>query len=359
MTNFERLLECSAPRVPVRYYTERKGSSSSSSSASGAKVGDEEVRRPCIVLDDIWSALEEWSSFGREVRISVDGFDEMVKYHLVPYLSAIQIFTIKPFSDDDPRSSAIGTDGTVTGSAETDSSSKPIVNAGSAEPDSSSKAIVNDGSAEPDSSSKPIVNAGSAEPDSSSKSIVNAGAAEPESSSKPIENADHMGYLYYQFNETEKPYDRFPLTLKFTDDLAEKHPGLSTLKSSDLSPYSWIAIAWYPIYSIPSVPNKKGMAAAFLTYHSLKPMFPETTDKDVKGKEEGVLGEREVELPAFAAVTYRAVGDVWIMPGTPDKLTIEMYEQAASSWLRTVSFFHNDFNFFMSQKFFRGKPKNK
>ncbi|XP_010421137.1 PREDICTED: uncharacterized protein LOC104706639, partial [Camelina sativa] len=280
------------PNIVIGSVLQTKGSSSS----SGAKAEDEEVRRPCIVLQDIWSAVDKWSSFGRKVSLSVEGIDEKVNHHFVPSLSAIQIFTLKPFTDDDPRSSATGVDdGTVTGSAEPDSSGKRDV------------------------------------------------------------NADHLGYLYFQYNETDKPFLREPLTSMITDRLAKQHPGLTTLKSSDLSPYSWISIAWYPIYPIPPVDNKD-MSTVFLTYHSLKPNFPETNGKDVKGKENGVSGETKVELPPFAAVTYKVFGNVWIMPGTSDNQKIEMCEKAASSWLKLIGFFHNDFNFFMSRKFC-GVPK--
>ncbi|XP_010493460.1 PREDICTED: uncharacterized protein LOC104770700 [Camelina sativa] len=266
-----------------------------SSSSSGATAEDEEVRRPHIVLQDIWSTVDKWSSFGRKVSLSVEGFDEKVNHHFVPSLSAIQIFTLKPFTDDDPRSSATGIDdGTESGSAEPDSSDKRIV------------------------------------------------------------NADHLGYLYFQYNETDKPFKRQPLT-PMINELATKHPGLTTLSSSELSPYSWISIAWYPIYPIPPNDNED-MSTAFLTYHSLMPNFPETNGKDVKGEEKGASGATKVELPPFAAVTYKAFGNVWIMPGTSDKQKIEMLEKSASSWLKSLGFFHNDFNFFMSRKFC-GVPK--
>lgn len=51
--------------------------------------------------------------------------------------------------------------------------------------------------------------------------------------------------------------------------LASHFPGLKTLNSCDLSPSSWISVAWYPIYRIPMGPTLQNLDACFLTYHSL------------------------------------------------------------------------------------------
>jgi hypothetical protein len=63
-------------------------------------IEEEEVRKPRIVLNDIWSACKNWSTVGIEVPLSLENFDSDVKQYYNPSLSAIQIFTIKPFSDD-------------------------------------------------------------------------------------------------------------------------------------------------------------------------------------------------------------------------------------------------------------------
>ncbi|XP_012458252.2 uncharacterized protein LOC105779047, partial [Gossypium raimondii] len=52
-------------------------------------------------------------------------------------------------------------------------------------------------------------------------------------------------------------------------DLSCKYPGLNTLRSCDLLPISWMSIAWYPIYRIPTGSTLKDLDACFLTYHSL------------------------------------------------------------------------------------------
>lgn len=47
-------------------------------------------------------------------------------------------------------------------------------------------------------------------------------------------------------------------------------PGLNTLRSCDVHPASWFAVAWYPIATIPSLgKGVRDLNASFLTFHSL------------------------------------------------------------------------------------------
>ncbi|XP_056850951.1 uncharacterized protein LOC108825256 [Raphanus sativus] len=167
------------------------------------------------------------------------------------------------------------------------------------------------------------------------------------SGSSSVGTDDISGYLYFQYNELEKPHERHPLTAKI-ELLAEQHSGLHSLTSSDLSPDSWLSIAWYPIYQIPSVKSmKKELSAAFLTYHKLKPDFPETfVEDDKKLKGHGKSSKEEVVLPPSGAVTYKAGGDVWNMPGTSDHDDRDRHEKAASSWVEKLGFTHSDYMFF-------------
>ncbi|KAJ4872348.1 hypothetical protein Rs2_45975 [Raphanus sativus] len=267
-SNYQSFLARTSPLVPVRYHAQPSGASSSSTVASGAEA--KEVIRPHIVLRDIWSAYEELSCFGTEVPLSLEGIDEEVTSYYAPTLSAMQIFTIKPFADgcgSSSGSSSVGTD-------------------------------------------------------------------------------DGLGYLYFQYNELEKPHERHPLTAKI-ELLAEQHSGLHSLTSSDLSPDSWLSIAWYPIYQIPSVKcMKKELSAAFLTYHKLKPDFPETFVEDDKKLKEHGKSSKEVVLPPSGAMTYKASGNVWNMPRTSDHDDRDRHEKAASSWVEKLGFTHSDYKFF-------------
>lgn len=55
----------------------------------------------------------------------------------------------------------------------------------------------------------------------------------------------------------------------------------------DLHPYSWFAVAWYPLYRIPDAP----LTARFLTFHSLAPLW-----------EAAWMAERQINAPVAAAV---------------------------------------------------------
>lgn len=46
---------------------------------------------------------------------------------------------------------------------------------------------------------------------------------------------------------------------------------LKSTKIANLHPYSWFAVAWYPLYRIPEAP----LSARFLTFHSLAPLWEE------------------------------------------------------------------------------------
>lgn len=64
----------------------------------------------------------------------------------------------------------------------------------------------------------------------------------------------------------------FPIVLQIADlsrDFKACENPLRTLRSVDLLPGSWLSVAWYPIYRIPTGPTLRDLAACFLTFHSL------------------------------------------------------------------------------------------
>ncbi|KAL5647217.1 hypothetical protein ACJX0J_041572, partial [Zea mays] len=72
----------------------------------------------------------------------------------------------------------------------------------------------------------------------------------------------------FQYMEHDAPYGRQPL-VDMISVFACKFPDLNTYKSCDLLPSSWIFVAWYPIYRIPTGPTLQDLDACFLTFHSL------------------------------------------------------------------------------------------
>ncbi|XP_065627829.1 uncharacterized protein LOC112009347 [Quercus suber] len=163
----------------------------------------------CFSLSDVWEFYVEKSFYGASVPILLNNGESVVQYY-APSLSAIQIYTTKPC-------------------------------------ESISVSVSNNNSSTRTSQHTTLL---------------------VDHHEGPSKIMDSLGHLYFQFNETLSPYDRLPLTTKI-NELAEAHPGLTTFNNMDLSPYSWIAVAWYPIYPIPMTRIVKELSACFLTYHPL------------------------------------------------------------------------------------------
>nr|GMD66178.1 Pyridoxine/pyridoxamine 5'-phosphate oxidase [Ipomoea batatas] len=189
---------------------------------------------------------------------------------------------------------------------------------------------------------------------------------------KPSSEAEQHGHLYFQICDTLSPYWRIPFIEKIAE-LAEVHPGLMTFKTTDLSPASWISVAWYPIYQIPTKGNHKDrLSTCFLTYHALSSSSIRgvqlAKDGDKKGKKvlEMVKGEEgnnnikkstgDVLYPyPFGLATYR-LDEIWINGNTFDdyKRIIDLYN-AAECWLKRLNVWHHhDFNFFTSKLSLQG-----
>ncbi|KAH9323275.1 hypothetical protein KI387_017914, partial [Taxus chinensis] len=57
-----------------------------------------------------------------------------------------------------------------------------------------------------------------------------------------LRDRDRLGSLYFEYFEKSKPYARVPLIDKI-NDFARGYPELMSLRSVDLSPASWMAVA--------------------------------------------------------------------------------------------------------------------
>ncbi|TKY52487.1 hypothetical protein E2542_SST24009 [Spatholobus suberectus] len=82
LSNLDHLLAAFTPSVSSQASCEprMKGRRTSESSTG-----------PNYVLEDLWEAFREWSAYGAEVPVAVDG-DEATKMYYVPSLSAIQLY---------------------------------------------------------------------------------------------------------------------------------------------------------------------------------------------------------------------------------------------------------------------------
>ena len=85
----------------------------------------------------------------------------------------------------------------------------------------------------------------------------------------------------------------------------EGHP-LMASRLVDLHPYSWVAVAWYPLYSIPEAP----LAARFLTFHSLAPAWEAASQ--AAAQQAALEGQR---LPRAQQPSYRCTLAAGLGPG--------------------------------------------
>ncbi|KAE9589699.1 hypothetical protein Lalb_Chr21g0311721 [Lupinus albus] len=297
-----------------------------------------------FTLKDLWDCYDEWSVYGAGTPLVLEGVDILSQYY-IPFLSAIQIYTNKPLQSPSPRDrrdrndevefefeSVSSCDG--SGSDQSGSPSKPV--------------SLNDGIGSGDLSR--------------SSSLSNNSCKEWDdtyfdSSSDQVLKGDILDYLNFQYIETAQPYLRVPLADKIAE-LAKGHPELMTLKNIDLSPESWMAVAWYPIYSIPCQQNE----TCFLTYHSLSSSFEDCANKYEEidlGKDlycprgwGSIIGEKLerknndcISLYPFGLATYRFQGDVWLSPSYDKEKLYDLFG-AAESWLKQINAPHHDFKFF-------------
>ncbi|GAB2285346.1 hypothetical protein Dimus_019804 [Dionaea muscipula] len=313
-SNLECFLHCTAPAVPSHFLPK-----SEMRNLNRLWHPWEREKIEYFTLSDLWNCYDEWSAYGAGVPISLSTGESLVQYY-VPYLSAIQIFT------STPPSTPIFREDTDSGDGETrDSYSESL----SDESESSDKL--------------------SSKWDCCSSED---GGFEQECH---WQVNDRLGYLYCQYFEKSTPYGRVPLMDKISE-LARRYPRLMSLRSVDLSPASWMAVAWYPIYHIPMGRTIKDLSTCFLTYHTLSSSFQdmdhEEEDDDNEGVGAGWKRRKEGEtmllpLSAFGLATYKMQGSVWISGrGGRDQEKISSLLSVADSWLKQLKVQHHDFNFF-------------
>ncbi|KAL5542941.1 hypothetical protein UlMin_010651 [Ulmus minor] len=157
-----------------------------------------------------------------------------------------------------------------------------------------------------------------------------------------------FGNLYCQNNVTTSPSARTPLCEKI-DQLAEQYPGLKEFQSIELTPYSWIAIAWYPI-KILVTKNESDLCACFVTFHNLSSILENEDDKkkspptSYNGKEltqarcsKEVKEEKgvQVSISPFAVATYKTnIEELWVNPKMSNEERIIANLNAIQTWFR-------------------------
>ncbi|KAK4741723.1 hypothetical protein SAY87_025311 [Trapa incisa] len=273
-----------------------------------------------FTLGDLWCCYDEWSAYGAGVPIILNTRETLIQYY-VPYLSAIQIFTSSPSSSDNSFREENSSGDCEMGDFSSNGSCS----------DHSENEIPwrSDGCSSDD---------GGFEVTSSSPWTLN----------------HRLGYLDFQFFDRSSPYGRVPLMGK-VNELAQKFSGLKSLRSVDLSPASWMAVAWYPIYHIPMGKTIKDLSTCFLTYHTLSSSFQ---DMDLEGDFEWTQRKRREEkegevvaLLPFGLATYKMHGSVWgSAESGKDQERLVSLLSVADSWLKQLQVQHHDFDHFTGNR---------
>ncbi|ONK55582.1 uncharacterized protein A4U43_UnF1160, partial [Asparagus officinalis] len=211
--NLDRFIESTTPVVPVQY--RRK------TSVRRWRSSDYGESCPYFDLKDLWESFKEWSAYGAGVPLILNGNDDAIVQYYVPYLSGIQLY--------------------VHPSRHSLRSRKPV--------DESDVEAYQDTSSEASGSSDSY-----------------AGQEGPFGNDR--ECRDQAIRPIFEYLARDSPYGREPLADKISA-LASKFPSLKIYRSCDLLPSSWMSVAWYPIYRIPTGHTLKDLDACFLTFHSL------------------------------------------------------------------------------------------
>ncbi|XP_062189812.1 uncharacterized protein LOC133892853 [Phragmites australis] len=306
--NLERFLSSTTPSVPVQYLPK--------TSMRDWRSGDAMNSPPYFCLGDLWDAFKEWSFYGAGVPLVLNGSDSVIQYY-VPYLSAIQLYadpsrlsarSRHPWEESDGESM----DTSSEGSSETDVDQLRLSG-------SSLEATF-------------PLEGGFQRDDSEIHSP----------STRPV----------FEYLETDPPFGREPLTDKVSI-LASKFPDLKTFRSCDLLPISWMSVAWYPIYRIPTGPTLKDLDACFLTFHYLstpsKDTDPSTPASPRFGGINLCMNEAgKLTLPVFGLASYKLRSSIWSSNRPKEQQLAASLMQVADDWLRHRQVYHPDFRFFLT-----------
>ncbi|XP_058097767.1 uncharacterized protein LOC131242857 isoform X2 [Magnolia sinica] len=311
-SNLECFLDCTTPTIPSQFLPK---SSIRDLNSLWHPLDKETIEY--FTLGDLWDRYDEWSAYGAGAPIILNSGETVVQYY-VPYLSAIQIYTSKPNLREE---SDVGEFESESGSWSDDSES------------------------------------GKRSPSINSSRGWDAGSEDSNFDQEGVWPMHHrLGFLNLEYFERSAPYGRIPLMDKI-NELAKIYPGLMSFKSVDLSPASWMAVAWYPIYHIPTGRNVRDLSACFLTYHTLSSSFQDdvaNAEKGVCSSEAEVRGGKcngeasGISLPPFGLATYKMQGNLWINPETADHERIISLMSAADSWLKQLRVQHHDYSYFCS-----------
>ncbi|XP_073302599.1 uncharacterized protein [Primulina huaijiensis] len=302
----DRFLEHTTPAVPARHFPK--------TSLRTWRERDNEFH-PFFILGDLWEFFREWSVYGAGVPMVLNEGDSVVQYY-VPSLSGIQLY-IDPSTMEKriPHD-----DGDANSSRETSSD-------GGSEYGTDKDVSNNQKLSNQHAATVQEHNELTGRNNPSMGSTVGGDISNP------------PGLLIFEYFEKELPFHREPLADKISI-LASRFPEIKTYRSCDLTPSSWVSVAWYPIYRIPVGPTLQNIDACFLTFHSLA--------KPVQSSERMHDGRGKLMLPTFGLVSYKFKASDWIANGVSEDPKFNSLLQDAANWLRSLQVDHPDYSFFVS-----------
>ncbi|XP_054810350.1 uncharacterized protein LOC129311889 [Prosopis cineraria] len=320
LSNLQRFLLAITPSVPAQY-------PSKTTMKGFVPCGGE--FQPYFVLGDLWESFREWSAYGAGVPLVLNDNDSVVQYY-VPYLSGIQIYaeTMKPST----KSGQLGED--------SDSDFR----------DSSSDASSD---YEPARGLKYMGEQRNLHLSEVHHWLDRLSMRDHHTvtqdgfSSDDGESVNPQGCLIFEYLERDPPYSREPLADKILD-LAFRFPELKTLRSCDILSSSWISVAWYPIYRIPTGPTLRDLDACFLTYHYLHTAMEgsQRSQAPIRTYLGEIDGGLKLSLPVFGLASYKFKGSLWTPNGGKELQLASSLLQSADDWLRLLQVSHPDFLFF-------------
>ncbi|KAK8498486.1 hypothetical protein V6N13_100086 [Hibiscus sabdariffa] len=320
LSNLERFLESVMPSVPALHLSKTK--------MRGWRTRPDEFQ-PYFVLGDLWDSFKEWSAYGVGVPLILNDCDSVVQYY-VPYLSGIQLYA------DPVRTSA--------------KSRQPGEDSDSDFRDSSS-----DGSSDCELERRINISREQRNHHMASEMSLRMDRLfmgdqqilHEDFSSDEGESVNSRSRLIFEYFEQDTPYSREPLANKIAD-LAFRFPELKTLRSCDLLSSSWISVAWYPIYRIPTGPTLKDLDACFLTFHYLHTPVGggQSAQALAITYSNDMDGLPKMSLPVFGLAWYKFKASLWTPNGTGGCHLANDLFQAADKWLRLLQVHQPDFTFF-------------
>ncbi|XP_028771118.1 uncharacterized protein LOC114728382 [Neltuma alba] len=309
LTNLDRFMSSVTPFVQAQILYEPKLKGCRTPEVDGNSY---------FCLGDLWESFREWSAYGVEVPLLING-NESVKQYYVPYLSGIQLYV-------DPHVLRKPHEGGVDGA----SNQSNLMNVDGSSNHSNLMNVNSERFGRITVRDKPLV----------------------ASSSDETEARNSPGLLVFEFFDWEQPHFRPPIYDK-VGSLASKFPDLKKYRSCDLLPSSWFSVAWYPIYRIPVGSSLKSLDASFLTFHTLSTHSRSKSEPQFRvshgeKKVHGVGASLKISLPSFALASYKLRGSILSPNEDSEWQQANSLVQAADNWLQSLKAKHPDYQFFVN-----------